>query len=574
MTSNGLLGELAAWSGLAAPPPALAGPSSAAGAAALAISRSRLAGILDVCDRVIGESSRRGHVFDWLDTTVEAYYPGRRLVILTEEQPEPDYSMSSQLIPAHSLRLFRIRLADFAGDSGLGFSRLLGELRLLAGVTAPAPGPAPAAPEPSAIRWNAPPAPTAPDRPAAQPAPVAFAPSPAPAPSIRPAPPPTFVMAPPPPPPPPAPPPTPAPAKAPAAAPAPPAAVSAALQRYMAAAAPAPRPVAAPAPRPVAPPARRPVAPPAPPPPPTPRAAATPAPAAWQSYVAAPRPLAPPAPAPPPPSPAASGPYIQTPLPFASTAPALDPVLAHLIPAPAREVARRRVGQRQAEAAARAARFVEARSGATAARNGGHAAAHPPLALRPKPAPRPPTAPWRNEPASSPFAASFPGLIPPTAPPDTRPPSASTARAAAIERALAKGRSLSDRDPRPAAPEHSAIDADDIPLAFVVGAIVLLEFILGAVLFVAGGPVVLGFGLLLDAAARVLGTVAAARSGKEWGSGWRWICALAGSPGVVVFAFQREGGLVAADPAPLAGPVAALATLVLLVGLLGLPVGI
>jgi hypothetical protein len=540
MTSNGLLGELAAWSGLAAPPPASPGPSSAAGAAAIAISRTRLGGILDVCDRVIGESSRRGHVFDWLDSTVEAYYPGRRLVILTDEQPEPDYSMSSQLIPAHGLRLFRIRLGDFAGDSGLGFSRLLGELRLLALVTPAAPGPAPAppAPEPPAIRWNAPPSP----------APPAF---------IRPAPPPTFVTAPAPAPPPaPAAAPPPAAAYARAAAPAPPAPVSAALLRYMASAPPAPRPVA----------------PPAPPAPPAPRAAATPAPPAWQRYVAGPRPQSPPAPAPPPPRPAASAPYIQTPLPFASTAPTLDPVLAHLIAPPTPEGARRRVGQRQAEAAARAARFVEARSGGPAARNGGHATARP--APRPKPVPRPPAAPWRNEPATSPFAASFSGPTPATPPADTRRPSASTARAAAIERALAKGRALSARDSRPAAPEHSAIDADDIPLAFVVGAIVLLEFVLGAVLFVAGGPVVLGFGLLLDAAARVLGTVAAVRSGQGWGAGWRWICALGGSPGVVVFAFQREGGLVAADPAPLAGPVAALATVVLLVGLLGLPAGI
>jgi hypothetical protein len=515
--------------------------------------RSRLAGILDVCDQVMGESSRRDHLFDWLQppggagvlVTVDAYYPGHELVVLTEEQPEPEYSLSAHLIPDHGLRLFRIRLADFTGNSGLGFSRLLGEVRRVAALTVAAP--ATLVPAQPAIRWNQTPA-----APAPSPAPFAALP-------IAPAPVPTFPMAAPPPP------------DVRQSVTSPFQALVSAVQRYTAAPQPfhmppepAPPPVAPPPPPPG--PATPPLAevlqryvsntpvratPPAPPAPPAPAPAAP----AWQQHRPTPEP-----PPPPPPPP---------PLPYTRTAAPLDPVLAHLVPHAVPDLNRRRVGQRQVEAAARAARFVDARHGGSVLRNAGQASVRSPPG--PAPAWRTPVAEWRNEPATSPFAFAFPGAAPAPAFP-TR-PSASSTRTAAIERALAKGRALPDRHRRPP-PEKSVIDDDDIPLAFVVACIVLVEVILGAVLFVAGGPVVLGLGLLLDAAARVLGTVAAARSGKEWGSGWRWVCALGGSPGVAVFAFQRQGGLVAADPAPLAGPVAALAIVVLLVGLGGLPAGI
>jgi hypothetical protein len=158
--------------------------------------------------------------------------------------------------------------------------------------------------------------------------------------------------------------------------------------------------------------------------------------------------------------------------------------------------------------------------------------------------------------------------------PEPRPRSAATARAEAIERAIAKGRSLPDRD-RPAPPPRSGVDPNEIPLGFLVISIVLVEFILGVVLVaVGGGLIVLALGLWLDAVARVLGTIAVERSGQEWGSGWRWICGLGGSPGVALFAFQRDRTLLGTDPVPMAGPIAVLALVVLLIGLAGLPAGI
>ena len=49
----------------------------------------------------------------------------------------------------------------------------------------------------------------------------------------------------------------------------------------------------------------------------------------------------------------------------------------------------------------------------------------------------------------------------------------------------------------------------------------------------------LAFGVALDAGARALGTVAAARAGRL---GWAWACAIGGSPVVAAFAlFRRDG---------------------------------
>jgi hypothetical protein len=159
---------------------------------------------------------------------------------------------------------------------------------------------------------------------------------------------------------------------------------------------------------------------------------------------------------------------------------------------------------------------------------------------------------------------------------DGRPlsPSIANARGEAIERALARGRAIPDPyRPPPRVPSQA--DADGIVLGFGVACIMAIELYIGvAVCAFGGGPSVLGLGLALDAAARALGTVAAARSGKEWGPGWRWICGLGGSPAVAAFAIQRDGTLRAADPAPLAGPLAVVAVIVILIGLAGIPVGI
>jgi len=508
MTGNGLLGELAAWSGLAATAPASTKTSTPE---ADPQEGSRIGAILDVCDRVIGETGRRAHAFDWLQPsgvgrplTVDAYYPGHRLVVLSAEQPEPDYSLSAELVPAHGLRLFRIKLADFRGDSGLAFSRLIGELRLIAGATQAAP--ITIAIEPPPALAAPPPQPAVPASPPVAAALMRYVSTTPPAPTVP------QRAAPPPPPPEPSPPPP----------------AASALSRYLATATgTATRPPSGGAPAGRAPAGRAPSA-----------AAPPPAPPGGQDFVAAP-------------------------FPFARTALPIEPVLGSLVVEHERELKRQRVGQRQAEAAARAARFVEART----ARSG------PQTGVQPRPRPTPPAGPAAPNTGRVPAILTYAGLASSHDPGPHASP-ASSARAQAIERALAHGRSLPDPARRAApAPAPTTMDADEVTLAAIMAVILMVELFFGVVLAFGGGPSVLGLGLVLDAAARTLGTIAASRAGKEWGLGWRWLCGLVGSPAVVVFAFQKDGSRPATDLAPLAGPLAVIAVVVLVIGLAGLPAG-
>jgi hypothetical protein len=79
------------------------------------------------------------------------------------------------------------------------------------------------------------------------------------------------------------------------------------------------------------------------------------------------------------------------------------------------------------------------------------------------------------------------------------------------------------------------------------------------------GHVVLAFALAMDACARTLGTIAAARAGERE---WAWGCALGGSPLVAAFALCQDDGPVSVDPAPLAGLLSVLAGLGLFIALL------
>jgi hypothetical protein len=115
---------------------------------------------------------------------------------------------------------------------------------------------------------------------------------------------------------------------------------------------------------------------------------------------------------------------------------------------------------------------------------------------------------------------------------------------------------------------------DVLAIGLVVGAIVVLELVLGVILAVGGGPVVLGLGLVLDAAARAVGTLAAVQSGEEWGSGWPWACGVIGSPAVAAFAWGGDGSLAAAEFAALAGPLSAVAMVTVVIGLAGIPFGV
>ena len=169
-------------------------------------------------------------------------------------------------------------------------------------------------------------------------------------------------------------------------------------------------------------------------------------------------------------------------------------------------------------------------------------------------------------------AAEAYGATPFPAPAVEKSPAA-RARAAAISRALARGLALREPDPQPVRAEAD-VNSDELGLGAVLVLILFAEVFGGVVACaLAGGYLVLAFGLALDACARMLGTVAATRAGREWGTGWRWACALLGSPAVAAFAFAGDGTLVDTDLAPLAGPISALAIICLVIGLAGIPAG-
>lgn len=111
-----------------------------------------------------------------------------------------------------------------------------------------------------------------------------------------------------------------------------------------------------------------------------------------------------------------------------------------------------------------------------------------------------------------------------------------------------------------------------LALAVVCGAELVLAVIAVAL---DSGRLVLGLGLAFDACARVLGTLDAGRVGK---TGWAWASAIVGSPAVVAAVLlwprpRRPGRLsgpgdVPIEAAPLAGLIATVAILCVLVGLL------
>jgi hypothetical protein len=107
-------------------------------------------------------------------------------------------------------------------------------------------------------------------------------------------------------------------------------------------------------------------------------------------------------------------------------------------------------------------------------------------------------------------------------------------------------------------------------LGLVVGlalsAILIVEVYLGVVgVAFSAGRVMLGFAIALEACSRAIGTVAAARSGER---AWACLCAIGGAPFVAWFAFRRGSGWTEVESAPLAGLLAGLAVLLILLALL------
>jgi hypothetical protein len=203
----------------------------------------------------------------------------------------------------------------------------------------------------------------------------------------------------------------------------------------------------------------------------------------------------------------------------------------------------------------------------------------------------PPRAPVRLEEAFARLAASFAHVAAPAPPArPSRPSQAAAAQRAArvvaarvpssaASRAAAPGASRLPtprrprpvrREPRPIQPRRSlsrpsprtaspALGASEIGLGVLLCAIVAVELYVGvARLGVHAGLWGLALGLSIDACARVLGTVAARRAGAPHAA---WTCAIAGSPGVAMFTLFAPDGAISVDPAPLAGVLSVLATL-------------
>jgi hypothetical protein len=109
------------------------------------------------------------------------------------------------------------------------------------------------------------------------------------------------------------------------------------------------------------------------------------------------------------------------------------------------------------------------------------------------------------------------------------------------------------------------IETLGVVLGLTIVVVSFVEVFLGvAKLGLGDGHVLLAFGLALDACARALGAVAAARAGQQE---WAWWCALGGSPFVASFALFQRSGPVTVDPAPLAGLISLIATVVAVVGI-------
>jgi hypothetical protein len=108
-------------------------------------------------------------------------------------------------------------------------------------------------------------------------------------------------------------------------------------------------------------------------------------------------------------------------------------------------------------------------------------------------------------------------------------------------------------------------------VAAVLAVVLIAEVYFGVATWaLAGGYVLLAFGLALDTCARALGTVAAVRARDRTAA---WSCALGGSPFVASFALYGVDGPVAVDPAPIAGLLALFACGVLVIAVVAAALG-
>ncbi len=123
--------------------------------------------------------------------------------------------------------------------------------------------------------------------------------------------------------------------------------------------------------------------------------------------------------------------------------------------------------------------------------------------------------------------------------------------------------------PRQGSPEGRSAIAPLDALGLLMGSVLFAAlcgevYLAVAVTWLHGDGGLMGFGILLDACSRLLGTIAAGRVGSR---GWAWACLIGGTPVVLWFAFFQRSGPVLRAPAPLAGLFGLLAVALVALGL-------
>lgn len=121
-----------------------------------------ISSIVSLCDELVGEASRRHHLFAWLRPPggdaeewlpVDAYYPRRRVVVVCRTERTGDDQLYRELVPQHGLQLLVLTPSELGIDRAGARDRLAEMLAALSepdarplGPRAPTPPPAAAAP--------------------------------------------------------------------------------------------------------------------------------------------------------------------------------------------------------------------------------------------------------------------------------------------------------------------------------------------------------------------------------------------------------------------------------------------
>jgi hypothetical protein len=93
----------------------------------------------------VGEIGRRAHIFGWLRgadddrwLTVDAYYPGQRLVVVCSDVRDADDALIAERVPAHGMRLLQVSPAEL-GDEVAGAREALEDRIAALGPAPPRP---------------------------------------------------------------------------------------------------------------------------------------------------------------------------------------------------------------------------------------------------------------------------------------------------------------------------------------------------------------------------------------------------------------------------------------------------